>query len=246
MSTTRKALFTLAALSLAAFAAHPASAQSLITNGSFEANSFTTYPGYVGGDNGFITGWTSNNNNSGLNPAAGDPFDNNGVSPDGGNVAFLQSAGGSTATPTTLYQQLTGLTIGQVYSVSFYDNSRANTAIPTLSLLVGGTQSNVPAGPGQTTIIGGTSIYSSAITPVGGTNPYNFITTSFTANAASEYLEFSAVSSTPGGDATALIDGVNASAAPEPSQIGMLALVALGLGALAVKARRRSTAARTA
>lgn len=248
MSTTRKALFTLAALGLISFTAHPASAQTII-NGSFEANSFAAFPGYVnftynGLTNGTISGWTSNNSFSGLNPytsgqnndrTGSNPFANNGKTPDGAQVAFLQGGG------TTLTQTLNNLVIGNVYQVSFYDNSRTNQAgtaygIPTLSLLVGGN-----------------TLFSQTITPVDTyqsfKNPYNFMTVSFVASASSTPLQFA--NTTASGDATALIDNVSirnmspASAAPEPSQIGILALVAISLGALAVKARKRTTAAQT-
>jgi len=245
LSTSRKVLFTLASLGLAAFAACPASAQSLITNGSFEANSFVTYPGYVNVGNGTIDSWTSNNNFSGLNPFSGpskfggqSPFANNGVSPDGGNIAFLETgnnigAQSNSIGTTTLTQTLKGLTTGQTYQVSFYDNSRSFQDDPILSLLLDNNQ-----------------IYTSGtgIKPVGGSTQYNFVTTSFIASAASQNLTFSSTSATSGGDATALIDGVkvNASAAPEPSQIGMLALVAAGLGALVLKARKRSAAPQAA
>lgn len=229
----------LAALGLAAFAAHPASAQTTITNGSFELNSFVNFPGYVNANgNGTIAGWTSNNTNSGLNPYTSgqnndntgpNPFANNGKVPDGDQVAFLQGGG------TTLTQTLNNLVIGSQYQISFYDNSRTNQpgtnyGIPTLSLSVGGA-----------------ILYSQAITPVDTyqsfSRSYNFVTESFTAAGASEDLVFA--NTTASGDATAMIDNVsisNASAAPEPSQIGILALAALGLGALAVKARKRAAA----
>lgn len=237
----------LATLGLAAFAAHPASAQTTITNGSFQANSFAYFPGYVNtGGNGTISGWISNNNFSGLNPygANGDPFANNGIDPNGGNVAFLETgspigASGTSVSTTTLTQTLTNLKVGDQYQISFYDNSRQNGAAvtqnPTLSLL-----------------LGGTSLYSASIAPVTGANSYNFVTSStYTAIGTSADLMFSSASS-KGQDATALIDGVSirdigpASAAPEPSQIGMLALAVFGLGALVVKARKRTTAAQTA
>jgi len=64
-----------------------------IPNPSFEADTFTAFPGYISGaGNGPITGWTANNNDRvGLNPAGGTPFSDNGTIPDGNNVAFIQS-----------------------------------------------------------------------------------------------------------------------------------------------------------
>ena len=69
----------------------PALRAQSIPNPSFEANSFAFFPGYanVGGNAG-ITGWTVTGN-AGLNPAGGNPFADNGATPQGANVAFVQS-----------------------------------------------------------------------------------------------------------------------------------------------------------
>lgn len=213
----------------------------MVVNPSFEANVFTGYPGYVNtAGNGTISGWTSNNTNSGLNPFNGtgiygnSPFTDNGVIPDGNQAAFLQSSSGLV---TTLSQNLSGFMAGHQYEVSFYDNSRTYSQSPLLNVL-----------------LGGQSIFTNTITPVDPTGvhktAYHFDSGIYTASTSgSESLMFF---STSAGDATALIDKVSvrdlgpASAAPEPSQIGILALVAISLGALAVKARKRSAASQTA
>ncbi|MDB6033192.1 MAG: hypothetical protein JWM16_3530, partial [Verrucomicrobiales bacterium] len=62
-----------------------------LVNPSFEANSFTTFPGYVSG-NGPITGWNSLGNH-GLIPACGSRFAVNGAIPEGTQVAFMLGDG---------------------------------------------------------------------------------------------------------------------------------------------------------
>ncbi|MFN7564392.1 MAG: hypothetical protein ACK5TH_21655, partial [Prosthecobacter sp.] len=86
-----------------------------IPNPSFEAQAFTVWPGYASGNGGAITGWTFQGN-AGLNPAAGNPFADNGTVPHGTNVAFLQSIGDM---DTQLTTTITGLTVGAVYRVGF-------------------------------------------------------------------------------------------------------------------------------
>lgn len=241
MLLDRRTIFTLAALSLAVLAAHPASAQTVITNGSFEANTFTNSPGYAGtGGNSAIDNWTSNNTDSGLNPFNGpgpygsSPFADNGAIPDGKQVAFLQVDGTGL---TSLTQSVSGFVAGDQYQVSFFDNARTYLDTPVLGLTLGGQTIYAPQ----------------AITSVGGTNAYHSaVSTLYTATSnGPESLQFFSTSLN-GGDSTSLIDGVKitdlgpASAAPEPSQLGMLALAALGLGALAVKARKRTAAPQAA
>jgi len=92
-----------------------------ITNPSFEADSFTVFPGYVSG-NAPITGWTASiPTKAGLNPAAGSPFANNGAVPDGSNVAFIQwDASGDSNLKTTIND----LIVGAQYNVRFRVNAR--------------------------------------------------------------------------------------------------------------------------
>lgn len=64
-----------------------------MNNPSFEANTFSMWPGYVK-DNGPVSGWSALSEH-GVNPIAGgaSPFADNGLVPDGSNVAFLQQDG---------------------------------------------------------------------------------------------------------------------------------------------------------
>jgi len=204
----------------------PAAAQT-VANFSFEtpattSNSYST-----------INGWTASNDVSGnglnggygLNNVNG-AFANNGIIPNGNQVAFLQTSGTEV---TTLTQTISGLTIGNQYMVSFYDNSRQYGDNPVLNVSFGGQAITAP----QT------------IAPVGGSNPYNFITSSpYTATGTSADLVFS-VSIGSLGDATALIDNVtiNGSGSPVPeasttASLGLLLM--LGLGGAVITARKKA------
>ena len=81
-----------------------------IPNPSFEANSFTTYPGYIS-VNAPITGWTANPADEvGLNPAGGQsPFADNGAIPDGTNVAFIQAGSAVDSQQGSLSTTISGL-----------------------------------------------------------------------------------------------------------------------------------------
>jgi len=152
-----------------------------IVNPSYEADTFTAFPGYVSG-NGPVTGWASLDNH-GINPAAGSPFADNGIIPNGTQVAFMQGDG-------PFSQTVTGLTVGAQYYVHYYENARAGNT-PALEVQIGGT----------------TVVASHIITSVGG-NPYREVSSAiFTASATD--MELSFIKSNPlGGDTTALIDNV--------------------------------------
>lgn len=217
-------------IGLSVAAAHSASAQT-INNFSFESPVVSGYAYQA------IDGWTATGGGTiggashgvGLSDSSG-PFANNGIIPDGSQVAFLQTNGSA---DTTLLQTITGLVPGDQYVVSFYDNSRSYGANPVLNVSFGGQAIADP----QT------------IAPVGGLNPYNSITgTAFTATSDSADLIFAASLAAPG-DASALIDGVTiqdigpVAAVPEASTtLSFGFLLTLGLGGLALEARRRKTA----
>ena len=102
-----------------------------IPNPSFEANGdFATFPGYAANNGGVITGWTmSDASHIGINGTNG-PFYNNGASPDGTHVAFLQSTGGSSVLSNTI----TGLIPGVSYQVSFRANMSCRLCCSCLHL----------------------------------------------------------------------------------------------------------------
>ena len=165
-----------------------------VINPSFQADNFSTFPGYVGqaGNPGAITGWsgTGGRGINGLALGAGSPFADNGIYPDNNQSAFIQGAG-------SLSQSLSGFTIGDVYWVQGFANARACCGdIPAVSVSLGGSPllSNQP------------------LTPVEGggsrTLPWYFVNLPWTATAASGDLTISSVASV-GGDASVAIDGIS-------------------------------------
>jgi len=169
-----------------------------MTNSSFEADSFMSWPGYSGdnpgnantppGANGSITGWTqSAPENSGINPISDGeaPFADNGTIPNGKQVAFLQSVAGTT---NMLSQTLSGLTAGSQYYLHYYENSRAATPNPSLNVTLG-----------SNTLV--------ADHPVASGSYREVFSDVFTAGSGPVDLTFSMVSPT-GADTTALIDNV--------------------------------------
>ena len=154
-----------------------------IVNPSFEVDLFTVYPGYISG-NFLITGWTNTAPvQSGLNPAGGQsPFANNGVIPDGVQVAFLQVDG-------TMSQIISGFNPGSTYVVQYYENIRSGFVTPALAVKIGG-MTVVPA----------------HLVPAGA---YVLVTSdTFVATNSTMNLEF--VKSSPlAGDSTVLIDNVS-------------------------------------
>jgi Cadherin-like domain len=101
-----------------------------VTNGNFDAQTFTTSPGYASLNGGAITGWTlSNAARTGLNTTSG-PFWTTpcGPIPSAGNVALIQAG---TSGIASISQTVTGLTIGTQYNVSVRISAR-NGNLPSL------------------------------------------------------------------------------------------------------------------
>jgi len=148
-----------------------------IPNPSFETDTFAVAPGYIS-DNTAITGWTgSPANQVGLNPAAGtNSFANNGIVPDGTNVAFLQVVGG---VPATLETTITGLTPGATYNITFRINSNLGMPASNLKVFIDGAPGLVSGNP---------SVEGLTLNPVVGTSPYRVVGIDFVASAASQTL----------------------------------------------------------
>lgn len=164
-----------------------------LENPSFEADAFLSWPGYSGdnpggagtdpGPNWAITSWTQSDlAGSGINPIANgaSPFADNGVIPNGIQVAFLQSAG-------TLGQTVTGLTVGSQYYLHYYENARSGGS-PSL----------------EARIDNEVMVAAHALAPGGYREAYSDV---FTATATQADLVFEK-SNPQGGDTTALIDNV--------------------------------------
>jgi hypothetical protein len=162
-----------------------------ITNPGFEANSFTIFPGYIDGSpaqapNGPITGWTGTPvSRTGLNPAGSSPFADNGIIPEGTNVAFIQAG---TSGVASLESTVTGLQIGTKYNVSFRVNARSNqSAVLRFS-------------------VDGTPVAEDAEVTMVGNNPYNHAAFEFTATAEQHAITIANVRTA--GDHTLLVDDV--------------------------------------
>ena len=170
----------------------------VVPNPSFQSNGIASGAGYGG-----ISSWTTSNPlRTGLNPAGGQsPFADNGIIPDGSQVAFLQVNGDATSLSTNV----NGLTAGTTYRIDFRANSRVGVAPdqlgPRLKVFVGATQ--VPFSynyaPPET---------SRRIPSVGTGKPYHFISFIFTATStqASLRIEASGTEAGEGGDRSLLID----------------------------------------
>ena len=167
-------------IALAFCAGASSSFAQTITNPSFEADTFTAFPGYYSqAGNGPITGWTASGG-AGLNPAGSSPFADNGTIPNGGQVAFIQNGAGA-----SLSTVISGLTVGLTYKVNFRVNARGG---------------NTPA---LKVAIDANDIINTAVTSVGGANPYKYFAFDFTAAATSQTMT---LRSDSGGDNTVLLD----------------------------------------
>jgi hypothetical protein len=95
---------------------------AFIQNPSFESNWNPTWP-----HSGSIDSW---NGGTGVNDRSldrGGPFHDNGKTPDGNRVAFKQQGG-------DLSQDISGLTVGQLYWVQFYYNTRGDVLTGTCDI----------------------------------------------------------------------------------------------------------------
>ncbi|MGC8744958.1 MAG: immunoglobulin domain-containing protein [Verrucomicrobiia bacterium] len=157
----------------------------VIQNPSFENDTFTVFPGYIS-VNKAITGWTgAPADRVGLNPSGGSPFADNGVIPDGKNVAFIQSFSGGSSSLSTI---ITGLSAGQKYTINFRFNARSS-----------GTTTN----PVLKVYIDNQLITSLSTVNVGGSNPYRY--GAFDFSASGETAELKLVNDF-NGDTTILVD----------------------------------------
>jgi len=113
-------------------------AAALVQNPSFEAETFTNNPGTIS-TNAAISAWQAFENGSpgaegfiGINSPGGvEVFSNNGLVPDGANVAFIRGG------PRSLRQEVSGFVPGERYSVRYRENGRAPTT-PIAEVTLGG------------------------------------------------------------------------------------------------------------
>jgi len=166
----------------------PSASVSAIANPSFEANTFVTGVGYANANGGVVSGWVlSNPANIGLNCAGtgtATVFADNGTTPKGNNVLFIQSAASISTT-------LSNLTAGVIYTVTFRANSRTSGA---------GSYPNA-----STCSVNGGAALPITASPPAGSNGYYTNSVSFIATNSTASLTVTSASTT-GGDYSLLLD----------------------------------------
>ncbi len=170
----------------------------VVQNPSFEASGLVPLPGVFTEQN--ISGWQIEGT-AGLN-LSGDPFADNGTTPDQDLVAFIQGAG-------ALSQTLVGLIPGETYEVSFAYNARSGNT------------------PRLVVTAGDSVVFEDDVTPV-GTGAYHRASGTFVATEGSAVLRFA---QTAEGDQTVLLDDIRVKGqavnlpciqlAPETLQLGV-------------------------
>jgi hypothetical protein len=254
--SSRKGAFV-GALATAALAAilgvQPVSATTTVTNlvanGDFTANAadFQTFPGYTGGSGNAtaITDWTTvagyaaSTDNTGINllsnggngsPAA--------FQPQNFVFAFMQGAG------TGLFQQISGLTVGQAYSVSYlaasrYDPSSTITSADLTAQALTASVTNGSQTDGSLVSNGTNTAPGTVMVP----NFFELQLFGFTASATSEMLSFTNSSPATFDSAVdisgVVIDPINSAAVPEPASWMLLAASVGGLLVLRPRRLRR-------
>lgn len=235
LSSTALALATLAALGLGV--ARPAAAQTnLVTNGSFEAGgAVNNYIQASPGNTTTIPGWT-------VDPGS-DLGDTHGVVLTG---TYWQAASGTNSVelnndtgnygPGGIYQDIT-VTPGRSYTLTFSGSGQPNAGPDVKQTQVFWYNPTAAPGTASGTFTFNRSGFSQTNMGWTAEGPLTL-----TATAGTMRLRF--VGTVPSNDDGGFaIDNVSLiAAAPEPSQYAAFTIGLLGLGALALKARKRADA----
>jgi hypothetical protein len=162
--------------------------QVMIINPSFEASGTPPWPGVIGP--ALMAGWTGTGN-YGVNLSGPGPYADNGLNPDQERVLLLQEL-------ASVSQTVSGLTVGETYNLSYAYNARSgNSPILQVSL-------------------NGSVVHETAVTAVGGENPYHVHHYTFTANQDTATITFSQAAV---GDNTVLIDDVKLAVGAGPVEL---------------------------
>lgn len=205
-------------------------ATELVTNGSFEI-----VPSTVHGKTTFqnnVTGWSGGANLTYIDyPGTADdgtylsvygPFPK--TSPDGGK--FVE-ADGLVPYSSAITQNITGLTVGKLYTLTFYQAAGQQQGFhgPTTELW-------------QVNFGDDKQLSSKFSLAEGGVGLWQAQSMTFTANATHELLSFLAIGTPSGQPPISFLDGVSLQGAvPEPAT---WALLMTGFGMIGVAARRRN------
>lgn len=231
----------LSVVALSAFVASAAPA-NLVTNGGFEASSYTQNNQFGMGFGGQgVTGWTATNGYN-LYEFGGTQSTTNAISqfgytgkeyfptvanvasPNGGNFVALD---GDPKFESAISQTIKGLIVGKIYKLAFDwagTQLRSRSGATTESLQV---------------TLGKDLNKTTKVVKVGSQGFVGWIGQSYTfkASTTSELLNFLSIGSPSGLPPVAFLDGVSLTQnVPEPAALG---LIGLGLAGLALRTRRR-------